>query len=104
VARPTRKAHRHIREVVTMERKILQAKGASKVVGEAKAYGRPCQFLQPLSKEEVESLNHLLALNHFSDSDLEKVTEGEDFYISIEYEGQSRILSIDPVIVSQAQA
>ena len=87
-----------------MGRKILQAKGASIIAGEALAYGRKCRFFQPLSQEEVESLNHLLALNHFSDSDLEKVTEGEDFYISIEYEGQSRILSIDPVIVSQAQA
>jgi hypothetical protein len=86
-----------------MGRKILQAKGASILAGEALAYGRKCRFFQPLSQEEVESLNHLLALTQFTDSDLEQVRKGEDLAISIEWQGKTRIIFIDPVIVSRAK-
>lgn len=83
-----------------MGRKILQAKGASILAGEAVAYGRKCRFFQPLSQEEVTSLNHLLAQNH--DFDLEQVRRGEDLALSIEWEGRIRMILIYPVIVSRA--
>lgn len=87
------------------ERKILQAKRAC-LYQERVFFGKACRFYHPCDEGHLKRLNLLLAQGHFVNPELEQLAfrtldESREILIEVQWQGEKRVFSIVPQIVSQ---